>query len=147
MWTLLLVVHSWHVATKPLWWWWGWAHWIVFMTSLYMYYALSLVLVACLYMLNTFPGPGYLCSKDSLVWSWHFLVNFHVYGSPLYPATAQPQWLMTIWRDSGLRTLFHSWEFGGQQRVLKTFIGSRFLCSEDGVVWPAFLDKFSYICR
>ena len=34
-----------HVVTKLLWWWRGWAHWIVFMTSLYMYYALSFVLV------------------------------------------------------------------------------------------------------
>ena len=36
-WTPPLAVHSRHVATKPLWWWGGWAHWIVFMTSLYMY--------------------------------------------------------------------------------------------------------------
>ena len=43
MWTLPLAVHSQHVATKPLWWWGRWAHWIVFMTSLYMYYTLSLV--------------------------------------------------------------------------------------------------------
>ena len=41
-WTLPLAIHSWHVATKPLWWW-GWAHWIVFMTSLYMYYSLCFV--------------------------------------------------------------------------------------------------------
>ena len=38
-----LAVHSRHVATKPLWWWGGWAHWIVFMTSLYLYYALCFV--------------------------------------------------------------------------------------------------------
>ena len=31
-----LAVHSRHVTTKPLWWWGGWAHWIVFMTSLYI---------------------------------------------------------------------------------------------------------------
>ena len=37
-WTPPLAVHSWHLATKPLWWWEGWVHWIVFMTSLYMYY-------------------------------------------------------------------------------------------------------------
>ena len=35
--------HSRHVATTPLWWWGGWAHWIVFMTSIYMYYALCFV--------------------------------------------------------------------------------------------------------
>ena len=38
-----LAVHSQHVATKSLWWWGGWAHWIVFMMSLYMYYALCFV--------------------------------------------------------------------------------------------------------
>ena len=36
-WTLPLAVHSRHVATKPLWWLGGWAHWIFFMTSLYVY--------------------------------------------------------------------------------------------------------------
>ena len=44
-WTPPLAVHSWHVATKPLWWWEGWVHWIVFMTSLYMYYIPCFVLV------------------------------------------------------------------------------------------------------
>ena len=38
-----LAVHSRHVATKPFWWWGGWKHWIVFITSLYMYYALCFV--------------------------------------------------------------------------------------------------------
>ena len=38
-WTLALPVHSQHVVTKPLWWWGSWVLWIVFMTSLYMYYA------------------------------------------------------------------------------------------------------------
>ena len=35
-------LHHWPsiAATKPLWWWGTLAHWIVFMTSLYMYYAL-----------------------------------------------------------------------------------------------------------
>ena len=42
-WTPPLAVHSRHVTTKPLWWWGGWVHWIVFMTSLYMYYALCFV--------------------------------------------------------------------------------------------------------
>ena len=37
--TTPLVVQSRHICKKPLWWWGGWAHWIVFMTSLYMYYA------------------------------------------------------------------------------------------------------------
>ena len=42
-WTPPLAVDSRHVATKTLWWWEGWAHWIVFMTSLCMYYALCFV--------------------------------------------------------------------------------------------------------
>ena len=42
-WTPLLVVHNRHVAIKPLRWWGGWVHWIVFRTSLYMYYALYFV--------------------------------------------------------------------------------------------------------
>ena len=42
-WTPPLAVHSRHVTTKPLCWWGGWAHWIVSITSLYMYYALCFV--------------------------------------------------------------------------------------------------------
>ena len=45
VWTPPLAIHSQHVATKPLWWWGGWVHWVVFMTLLYMYYTLSFVLV------------------------------------------------------------------------------------------------------
>ena len=44
-WTPPLAVHSQHVTTKPLCWWGGWVHWIVFMISLYMYYILSFVLI------------------------------------------------------------------------------------------------------
>ena len=44
-WTPPLVAHSRHVVTKPLWSWGGWAYWIVFMISLYMYYALCFVRV------------------------------------------------------------------------------------------------------
>ena len=43
-WTPPLAVHSQHVAKKPLWWWGGWAHWILFMTPLHMYYAPCFVL-------------------------------------------------------------------------------------------------------
>ena len=50
--TLPLVVQSQHIGTKPLWWWGGWAHWIVFMTSLYMYCAPWFVLAehSCLHI-------------------------------------------------------------------------------------------------
>ena len=43
MWTPPLAVQGRHVATQPLWWWGGWAHWIVFITSLCLYYAPCLV--------------------------------------------------------------------------------------------------------
>ena len=41
-------------------------------------------------------------------------------------------WL--IGRDGGLSALCHSCRFACQQRVLKTFPGPGYLCSEDGVV-------------
>ena len=43
-------------------------------------------------------------------------------------------WWM-IGRDGGLSTLCHSWGFACQQKVLKTFPGPCYLCSENGVVW------------
>ena len=42
-WTLPLAVHSRHVTTKPLWWWGGWAHWIVFMHDVTIYVLCSLL--------------------------------------------------------------------------------------------------------
>ena len=50
-------------------------------------------------LLKTFRGPGYLRSKDGVV--WHFLVNLHIYGSPFYLAMDQSQWLTVIGRDDG----------------------------------------------
>ena len=29
-------------------------------------------------VLKTFPGPGYLCSEDGVVWLWHLLVNLYM---------------------------------------------------------------------
>ena len=43
-WTLPLSIHGRHVTTNALWWREGWVHWIVLITSLYMYYDLSFVL-------------------------------------------------------------------------------------------------------
>ena len=43
--------------------------------------------------------------KMGVVWLWHFLVNLHIYDSPFYIATAQPQCLIAIGRDGGLSTL------------------------------------------
>ena len=51
-----------------------------------------------------------------------FIGNFaHIYSSPLYLATAQSQCLMTIESYDGLNTLWHSYGFACQQRVLKMF--------------------------
>ena len=44
-WNPPLAVHSWHVATKPLWWWGGWTHWIVFITSLYIYRYIDIIYI------------------------------------------------------------------------------------------------------
>ena len=63
-------------------------------------------------VLKTFPGPGYLCSKDGIVWLWHFLVNLHIFGSPFYLRTAQAHYLMAVGRGGGLSTLCHSCRFG-----------------------------------
>ena len=30
-------------------------------------------------VLKTFPGPGYICSKDGVVWLWHLLVSLYIY--------------------------------------------------------------------
>ena len=40
-------------------------------------------------LLETFPGPGYLCFEDGIIWLWHLVVNFYVYCSPFDLATAQ----------------------------------------------------------
>ena len=86
-------------------------------------------------VLKTFSGPGYLHSDKGVVWLWHPLGNLYIrvtisscYGS-IFLA------LGLITTDGGLRTLCHSCRFPCQQRVLKTFSGSGYLHSEDGVVW------------
>ena len=54
----------------------------------------------------------------------------HLYGCyDSFPVT-----LELIGRDGGLSTVRYSCGFSSQQRLLKTFIGSGCLCSEDGVV-------------
>ena len=85
--------------------------------------------------LKTFPGPGYLCSENGVVWLWHALVNLYIwltissrYGSILLA-------LRLISGDGGSCALCHSSGFTCQQKVLKTFNSLGYLCSEDGVVW------------
>ena len=43
-------------------------------------------------VLKTFPGPGYLSSKDGIVSLWHSLINYYVYGSPIHLPTAKSLW-------------------------------------------------------
>ena len=45
-----------------------------------------------------------------------------------------PLALKLIWRNGDLSTLSHICRFACQQRVLRTFRGPGYLCSEDGVV-------------
>lgn len=55
-------------------------------------------------------------------------------ASPCYAATGQSQYHMAIGKDSGLTILCHSSRYVCLQRVLKTFPGSDYFYSEDGVV-------------
>ena len=86
-------------------------------------------------VLKTFPGPGYLHSEDGVVWLWHPLVNLYIWFSisscygPITLALG-----LIVW-DGGLSTLCDSCGFACQHRVLKTFLGLRFLPSDDGVAW------------
>ena len=84
--------------------------------------------------LKTFPGPGYLHSKDGVVWLYP-LVNLYIWLtiSSCYGSTPGASGL--IGRDRGLSTLCHSCRFDCQQRVLKTFPGPGYLHSVDVVVW------------
>ena len=62
-----------------------------------------------------------------------FLGKF-AYDSPLYPATFQSQWVMTIERHSGLTTLCNSSGFVCQKRVLKTFPYPGHPYTKEGIV-------------
>ena len=86
-------------------------------------------------MLKTFSGPGYLRSEDVVVWLWHLLVNLYIWLTISSWYGSIPLTLRLIGRDGGLNTLCHSCGFASQHRVLKTFHGSGYLCSEDVVVW------------
>ena len=86
-------------------------------------------------VLKTFSGLYYFRSEDDVCWLCHFLVNLHIYGSPYYPATAQSQCLMVIWRDSGLSSSCNSYRLVCQQRVTKMFSGAGYLCFEDDSIW------------
>ena len=87
-------------------------------------------------LVKTFPGPGYLHSRDGVVWLWHSLVKLYIW---LIISSCYGWITLTlglIGRDGGLSTLCHTCGFACQQRVLKMFPGPGYRCSEDGVVWP-----------
>ena len=85
-------------------------------------------------VLKTFPGPGFFHSEDGVVWLWYPLVNLYIWVTVSSCYGSIPLALVLIVRDGGLSTLCHSSGFASQQRVLKTFPGSGYLHSEDGVV-------------
>ena len=86
-------------------------------------------------VLKTFPGPGYLRSEDGVVWLWHLLVNLYIWLTISSYYGSINLTLGLIGRDGGLSALCHGCGLACQQRVLKRFPGSDYLCSEDGVVW------------
>ena len=77
----------------------------------------------------------YLHSEDGLVWLWHPLVTLYIWLTISSCYGSIPLALELIGRVGGLSTLCHSCGFAYQQRVLKTFSGTGYLCSKDGVVW------------
>ena len=88
-------------------------------------------------VLKTFPGLGYFCFEDGVVWLCNSLINLymahHFILLQLNPCDLS---LGLIGRDGGLSTLCQSCRFACQQWVLKTFPGPGcYLRSEDGVVW------------
>ena len=86
-------------------------------------------------VLKTFPVPGYLHSRDEVVWLWHPLVNLYVWHKISSCYGSIPLAWGLIVRDGGLSTLCHSCRFACQQTLLKTFLDPGNLHSKDGVVW------------
>ena len=58
-------------------------------------------------VLKTFPGAGYLRSKDGVVWLWHSVVNLYTWLTILYCYVSIHLALGLIGRDGGLITLCH----------------------------------------
>ena len=69
------------------------------------------------------------------VWLWHSLENLYICLTISICYSYIAVTLGLIGRDGGLRTLCHSHGFACQQRVLKTFPGTGYPRSEDGIVW------------
>ena len=88
----------------------------------------------CQRVLKMFPGPGYLHSEDELVWILHLRVNLYIWLTISSCYGSIPLTLGLIGRNGGFSTLFHSYRYARQQRVLKTFPGPGYLHYEDEVV-------------
>ena len=86
-------------------------------------------------VLKMFPGSGYVCSEDEVVWLWHSLVNLYIWLTISFCYGSIALTLGLLERDGGLSTLCHNCGFACQQRVLKTFPDAGYLHSEDEVVW------------
>ena len=78
-----------------------------------------------------------ICFSRCRFLSIYTYVYMYIYkhSSPFDLARVQSQYLMVVERDDGLSTLCHTCGFPSEQRVLKTFPGPRYLCSENRVVW------------
>ena len=86
-------------------------------------------------VVKTFLGPGYLHSKDGVVWMWYPLVNLYIWLtiSTCYGSIRLAWGLM--WRDGGLSTICHSCWLACQHSMPKTFPGHGYLHSKYRVVW------------
>ena len=75
-----------------------------------------------------------LCAA-SLKTSRYLYINLYIWLTISSCYGSIPLALGLIGRDGGLSALCHSCGFACQQRVLKTFLGPNYLCSNDVVVW------------
>ena len=84
---------------------------------------------------KTFPVSGSLHSGYGVVCLWHPMVNLYIWLNISSCYGSIPLALGLIMSYCGLITLCQSCWFACEQRVLKTFAGSGYLHSENGVVW------------
>ena len=98
-------------------------------------------------VLKTFPRPGNLHSEDDVVWLWHPPVNFFKWLIISCSYGSIPLVFVLIVRDGVLSTICHSCGFSFQQRVRKTFRGSAYFHSEDGVVllWHPLVNLYGWL--
>ena len=78
-WTPPLAIQSRNVATKPkpLWWWGGWALWIVFITSLCIYIYIKYFSYLLCYPVLPAALQQRVRISSNFHWSWGILGNWH----------------------------------------------------------------------